>query len=132
MGTALPGSGGEICGKQVGNQRVPGVGRRNLAEFEYIEGTTLEGNSGRISGKRGLGQFYALFDEYVERISYGEELPVADYDLIFANILVSLPEGAKAADLETVKVSPWTVIDYEWTFGKSMSAKETAYRALYC
>lgn len=82
--------------------------------------------------KEDWDSFYALFDEYVERISYGEELPVADYDLIFANILISLPEGAKAADLETVKASPWTVIDYEWTFGKSMSAKETAYRALYC
>lgn len=102
------------------------------AEFEYIEGITLEEILDGFLEKEDWDSFYALFDEYVERISYGEELPVADYDLIFANILVSLPEGAKAADLETVKASPWTVIDYEWTFGKSMSAKETAYRALYC
>ena len=34
--------------------------------------------------------------------------------------------------METVKGLPWTVIDYEWTFGKPICAKETAYRALYC
>lgn len=102
------------------------------AEFEYIQGTTLEEILDGFLEREDWNSFYALFDEYVERISHGEELPVADYDLIFANILVGLPEGAKAADLETVKASPWTVIDYEWTFGKAMSAKETAYRALYC
>lgn len=102
------------------------------AEFEYIQGTTLEEILDGFLEKEDGNSFYALFDEYVKRISHGEELPVADYDLIFANILVELPEGTKAVDLEMVKASPWTLIDYEWTFGKAMSAKETAYRALYC
>lgn len=102
------------------------------AEFEYIRGTTLEEILDGWVEKEDWDSFDALFDEYLERISYGEELPVADYDLIFANILVALPEGTKEADVETVKTSVWTLIDYEWTFGKAMSAKETAYRALYC
>lgn len=102
------------------------------AEFEYVQGVTLEEILDGFLEKEDWNSFHALFDEYVKRIAHGEELPVADYDLIFANILVTLPEGGKAADPETVKASPWTVIDYEWTFGKAMSAKETAYRALYC
>ncbi len=58
IGTALPGSGGEICGKQVGNQRVPGVGRRNQERnLNISKEQRWSGNSGRISGKRGLGQF---------------------------------------------------------------------------
>lgn len=104
----------------------------NGAEFEYVQGVTLEEILDGFLEKEDWDSFYELFDEYVRRISHGEELPVADYDLIFANILVTLPEGKKAADAKTVKASPWTVIDYEWTFGKAMSAKETAYRALYC
>ncbi len=102
------------------------------AEFEYIPGVTLEEILDSFLEKEDWDGFYGLFDEYVERTAWGEELPVADYDLIFANILVGLPEGAAMEDAEAVKASPWTVIDYEWTFGKAMSAKEIAYRALYC
>lgn len=102
------------------------------AEFEYIQGITLEEILDGFLEREDLEGFSSLFDEYVKRISYGEELSVADYDLIFANILITLPDGAAADDLEIVKASPWTVIDYEWTFGKAVSAKETAYRALYC
>ncbi len=63
--------------------------------------------------------FQALFEEYVRKISYREEEPVADYDLIFANILVS-------AD------NTWNVIDYEWTFNRPIETKEIAFRAVYC
>lgn len=61
--------------------------------------------------------FEALLDEYIRRISYGEDAAVADYDLVFSNILV---DGDK-----------WTVIDYEWTETKKIPTKEIAFRALY-
>lgn len=102
------------------------------AEFEYVPGVTLEEIMDSFLEKEDWNSFYRLFDEYMVRTARGEELPVADYDLIFANILVSLPYESAIADVEAVKASPWTVIDYEWTFGKAMSAKEIAYRALYC
>lgn len=63
-------------------------------------------------------EFFRLFDRYLELISYGEEKNVADYDLIFANILV---DGNR-----------WTVIDYEWTVEKQIPASEIAFRAIYC
>ena len=38
--------------------------------------------------------------------------------MIFPNILVNGPI--------------WTVIDYEWTYGKTIPSREIAFRALYC
>lgn len=102
------------------------------AEFEYVPGVTLEEIMDSFLEKEDWNSFNGLFDEYMVRTAKGEELPVADYDLIFANILVSLPYESAIEDVEAIKASPWTVIDYEWTFGKAMSAKEIAYRALYC
>ena len=43
---------------------------------------------------------------------------MADFDLIFSNILV---HG-----------DTWTLIDYEWTFGKPIDTRELAFRAIYC
>ncbi|MDR0949812.1 MAG: class I SAM-dependent methyltransferase [Lachnospiraceae bacterium] len=60
--------------------------------------------------------FYELFHEFVKRVGYKEEYPVADYDTIFANIMV--------------KGNRWTLIDYEWTFAKAIPIKEQAYRAI--
>ncbi len=102
------------------------------AEFEYVPGVTLGEIMDSFLEKEDWNSFNGLFDEYMVRTAKGEELPVADYDLIFANILVSLPYESAIEDVEAIKASPWTVIDYEWTFGKAMSAKEIAYRALYC
>ena len=62
--------------------------------------------------------FHFYFQQYLERIGYNETFPVADFDLIFANILV--------------KDDTWTLIDYEWTFGKPIETKELAFRAIYC
>ncbi len=102
------------------------------AEFEYVEGVTLEEILDGFLDRDDLDGFSVLFHEYKDRISYREDLPVADYDLIFANLLVPLQEERAWGDPEAVKAVPWTVIDYEWTFGKPISANETAYRALYC
>lgn len=88
------------------------------AEFEYIEGTSLEEILDGYLEREDTEGFHRMFEEYVERISYGEDMPVTDYDLIFSNILVS--------------GDTWTVIDYEWTFDKQTAAKEIAFRAVYC
>lgn len=89
------------------------------AEFEYIEGKTLEEYLDECLERDDLDKFHALFDEYLERISYNEEFPVTDYDLIFSNILIS-PDGE------------WNIIDYEWTFEKQIETKQLAFRAVYC
>lgn len=89
------------------------------AEFKYIEGKTLEEYLDDCLEKNDTDKFHTLFNEYIERISYNEELPIADYDLVFANIIIS-PDGE------------WNVIDYEWTFDKQIDTKELAFRAVYC
>lgn len=87
-------------------------------ELEYIEGITLaEILDGYLQRKDEEG-FKNLFKEYVERISYGEEMAASDYDMIFANILVNQDR--------------WIVIDYEWTMAKRIATKEIAFRSLYC
>ena len=88
------------------------------AQFDFVDGKPLSQLMDKCLEKDDLDGFHALFKEYVERIGYNSEYPVADFDLIFANILVSGDE--------------WTLIDYEWTFGKPIDTKELAFRAIYC
>lgn len=89
------------------------------AAFEYLEGKTLEELLDECLAANDMEKFHALFDKYLECISYNEDMPITDYDLIFSNILVS-PDGN------------WHVIDYEWTFAKQLETKEIAFRAVYC
>ncbi|MBO5208804.1 MAG: class I SAM-dependent methyltransferase [Lachnospiraceae bacterium] len=89
------------------------------ASFEYLEGRTLEELLDECLEKDDIDGFRVLFNQYLERISYHAEMPVCDYDLIFANILIT-PDGK------------WHVIDYEWTFEKEVDTKEIAFRAIYC
>ncbi len=91
---------------------------RSYVQFVYEKGVTLENCLDDCLGREDLEGFYRLFDQYYRYISYGEEKPVADYDLIFANILI---DGEK-----------WTIIDYEWTLEQAVSTREIAFRALYC
>lgn len=93
-------------------------GAEVYAEFEFVKGVPLSELLDACLEKNDIEGFHKLFREYVERISYNSEYPVADFDLIFANLLV---------DGDT-----WTLIDYEWTFGKAMDVKELAFRAVYC
>ena len=65
--------------------------------------------------------FQRLFGEYLERISYGKEVKISNYDLIFANLII--PEDAED------KNNKWNVIDYEWSFEKDIDIKEIAFRA---
>lgn len=95
-----------------------------FAGFEFVQGTPLSELMDRCLDRGDTEGFLKLFREYVKRISYHSEYPVADFDLIFANILVPKP-----AQWDKEK---WTLIDYEWTFGKTIDAKELAFRAIYC
>lgn len=88
------------------------------AEFAFVEGIPLSEYMDQCLEDDDQEGFYNYFREYVERIGYNSEYAVADFDPIFSNILVS---GDK-----------WTLIDYEWTFGKPISTKELAFRSIYC
>lgn len=88
------------------------------AEFPFEKGTTLEQLLDNCLEKEDMDGFYRLFDRYLSLISYGEGSKTADYDLIFANILV---DG-----------DSFTVIDYEWMADRNVTAKEIAFRAIYC
>lgn len=88
------------------------------AQFEFIQGIPLTELMDRCLDKDDLEGFHKYFKEYVERIGYNSDYPVADFDLIFSNILVNK--------------NTWTLIDYEWTFGKPIDTKELAFRAIYC
>ena len=90
----------------------------SYAEFPFEQGKTLEELLDECLDRDDLEGFYRLFDKYWQLVSYGEEKPIADYDMIFANILV---------DGDT-----WTAIDYEWTVERQVPAKEIAFRAVYC
>jgi len=93
-------------------------GESLYAQFEFVQGVSLSELMDECLKKCDLDAFYKYFKEYVERIGYNSEYPVADFDLTFANILVNQEN--------------WTLIDYEWTFGKPISTQELAYRAVYC
>ena len=86
--------------------------------FAFEKGVTLAELMDACLEKEDFEGFHRLFDEYMEKVGYKEDYPVADFDLIFANILIDGED--------------WTLIDYEWTFGKAIATKELAFRAVYC
>jgi hypothetical protein len=88
------------------------------AAFVFEEGVPLSELMDQCLEKGDVDGFYQLFREYVRRVGYRETYPVADYDVIFPNIMV--------------KGSRWVLIDYEWTFAKAVPIKELAFRAAYC
>lgn len=88
------------------------------AEFEFISGRTLTELFDDCLKRDDTEGFRKLFREYVEKIGYNSHMPVSDYDMAFSNIIISGDQ--------------WTLIDYEWTFGKATDTKELAFRAVYC
>lgn len=89
-----------------------------FAEFEFVKGRPLSEIMDECLDLDHMEEFYRYFEQYLEVISYRKEVPVTDYDLIFSNFLV---DGEN-----------WTLIDYEWTFGRESDPKELAFRAIYC
>ena len=96
-------------------------------KIKFLEGKTLEEILDEQLRKKDLEGFHSLFDEYLKRISWGEEKEIADYDIIFANIIVP-QDGNGCYKID----SAWDLIDCEWTFEKSIETREIAFRALYC
>lgn len=87
-------------------------------QFPFVEGVTLTELLDRALDAGDEEEFCRLFGEYLRRIGYGSDREVTDFDLAFSNVLV---QG-----------DTWTVIDYEWTFGKAMEMEQIAFRAVYC
>lgn len=103
---------------QINHCKLVERGEELFAEFEFVKGTPLSELMDACLERDDLDGFYRYFKEYLERVDYNTEYPVADFDLIFANILV---DGDN-----------WTLIDYEWTFAKAIPTSELAFRAVYC
>lgn len=103
---------------QINHCKLVERGEEIFAEFEFVKGTPLSELMDACLERDDLDGFYRYFKEYLERVDYNTEYPVADFDLIFANILV---DGDN-----------WTLIDYEWTFAKAIPTSELAFRAIYC
>lgn len=87
-------------------------------EFEFVNGVSLSEMMDSCLEKGDIDGFHSLFSQYMEKVGYNQTFPVSDFDPIFSNILI--------------KGNDWTLIDYEWTFGKPMDNKELAFRAIYC
>lgn len=109
--------------------------------IKFLEGRTLEEILDERLAQNDLEGFHKLFDEYLKRIAWGEEKAVADYDLIFGNVLI--PQGDNNRNLKGAKNEKndidsylneeiWHVIDCEWTFDRTIETKEIAFRAVYC
>ena len=123
MASAAEGLGERFAGGELSVNRCRLLDKNKelpCAEFEFVRGVPLsELMDGALErGTDGLEEFKRLFREYVRRIDYHSEMPVADYDLVFSNLLVNGED--------------WTLIDYEWTFGKAVETRELAFRAVYC
>lgn len=103
---------------EINECRIVEQGDMLYAEFAFVDGVTLSQYMDQCLENDDQEGFHRYFKEYVERIGYNSSFAVADFDLIFSNILV---HG-----------DTWTLIDYEWTFGKPISVKELAFRAIYC
>lgn len=95
--------------------------------IKFLEGKTLEEILDERLEKKDLEGFHSLFDEYLKRISVGEEQAVADYDMIFANIMVEQDDNG-CYKLDNI----WHLIDCEWTFDRAIETREIAFRAIYC
>ena len=65
-----------------------------------------------------------------ERVGYNSDYPASDFDLVFGNVLIR-PRPGKDGGLEGFLEGEWTLIDYEWTFGKPMDTRRLAFRAAY-
>ena len=105
-------------------------GERPYVELEYIEGVTLTELLDVCLKANDMESFMELFRRYLQMVDHHSKEPVADFDLIFSNILISRKDAAKPFD--AIDNSVWTLIDYEWTFGKQVDTKELAFRAIYC
>jgi len=96
----------------------------NAAEFEYLEGDTLEKLIAEKILSRRQEEALAIIDRYVKAVRGlcpdGMKMAIANVDLIFSNIM---PLSEKVFE------DRWTVVDYEWTFEQETEADYIIYRA---
>ena len=92
--------------------------QEGCAIFSFVNGVPLASLLDQCIDRDDMEAFNALLSEYEKRLHYKEDYPVSDYDLIFSNIMVNGPI--------------WTIIDYEWTYGKCIPPREQVWRSLYC
>ena len=107
-----------------------------LAQFEYVEGVPLLEVMDGCLERGDTEAFRRFFRKFMERVGYNSGYPAADFDLVFGNVLIRprIQAGAGAASpeaLESLLEGDWTLIDYEWTFGKPMDTRRLAFRAAY-
>lgn len=98
--------------------------------LEYVSGRTLEELLDECLDSADEEGFRKLFSNYCSAVSYREESPVIDYDLVFGNLI-------RTCDVQGQE--QWTILDYEWTltdyesiFGKKAGIQDVILRALYC
>ncbi len=84
--------------------------------FDMIHGKPLELLLERKLFEKDREGFLSLLDEFVSRVGENEQVPAADYDMTFANILVER--------------EVWTAIDYEWFVERPVPVKDMLGRAL--
>lgn len=103
--------------------------------LEYVEGRTLEEMMDERLAHDDIDGFHRLFDEYLKRISVGEDEKIADYDLIFANVIVpNNVNNMRYDDTDNTRYggNTWYAIDCEWSFEREIETKQIAFRAVYC
>ena len=109
------------AGGKLSVNRCLSEGGEAYAEFAFVPGTTLAELMDEALFRNDIEGFYALFDTYVERVSYRNPAYQGSFgsrDLIFSNILV---DGDR-----------WTLIDYEWTTEEETDVRLLIYKAVYC
>ena len=100
------------------------------ARFEYVEGVPLLEVMDGCLERGDTEAFRRLFRQFAERVGYNSDYPASDFDLVFGNVLIR-PRPGKDGGLEGFLEGEWTLIDYEWTFGKPMDTRRLAFRAAY-
>ena len=90
----------------------------DTAEFPFVTGRSLNDILDECLKSGDSQKFYDIVSEFKNRISYNEDYPFTDFDLVFSNVIADGDD--------------WTVIDYEWTKEEKTDSKYQTWRALYC
>ena len=106
-----------FAGSEIAFNRCSRISEDTL-RFEFLKGRPLEELLDYCIDTGDREGFLKLYNRYRKIVSYHDDVPVSDYDLIFQNILVD--------DVH------WTVIDYEWTENEIIPSGEIIERALWC
>jgi len=86
--------------------------------FPYLSGKTLEELLDECLEREDTKQLEQLLEKYMSYLNYNKDYPATDYDLIFPNLLIT--------------ENSWQIIDYEWTYERTIQPEEIAQRALFC